>query len=88
MNRYKIYFNEGRKGYKLIDEISVRNLYENRFWFKPMPTIGERKCREIIRKIYPNYTSADGILVVFENVDTGERHSQNIYRNGTIITGC
>ena len=84
MKRYKVYHYNNLKGYELIDEINVKRLYDNRFYHKPVPTIGERKCKEILKKIRP-WFPADGIMVMFEDVETGTKYVQPIHRNGTII---
>lgn len=82
--KYKIYQHKFRKGYVLIEELNVRNVYDSRFWHRPMPTIGDRKCKEILKKMYP-HMKADGVLVLIENVKTGETYTQKLHRNGTIL---
>lgn len=82
--RYKIYHYRPRKGYELVEELNVRNSFEPSHWRKPMPTIGERKCREIIRKMCPNLKT-EGVTVLIENVKTGNRHTQTLDWNGTVI---
>lgn len=84
MKRYKIYHYNQLEGYQLIDEINVRTIYDNVFWHKPVPTIGERKCKQILKKVHP-WMNVDGIPLMFENVETGRKHVQEIHRNGTII---
>lgn len=85
MNKYKIYYYKDRKGYILIDEFSVRNLYDPVFYRRPMPTLGERKCRKILRMISPDYP-IDKASVIVED-EKGNRHSQYIYKANTIIDG-
>ena len=84
MKKYKIYHYNQYKGYQLITELNVRNIYDNRFWHRPVPTIGERKCKESLKKIYP-WMNVDKIPVLFEDVETGRKHTQNIYKSGTIV---
>ena len=84
MKRYKIYHYDKHEGYQLVDEINVRTIYDNVFWHKSVPTIGERKCKQILKKIHP-WNKVDGIPLMFEDVETGKKHTQNIYRNGTIV---
>lgn len=83
--RYKIYLYKPRKGYELIEELNVRNTFEPRRWRKPMPTIGEKRCREIIKKISSN-VKTESVTVLIENVKTGNKHTQELNRNGTVIT--
>ncbi len=84
--RYRIYLYKQRKGYQLIEELNVRNTYDQKIWHKPMPTIGEHKCRKILNKISPEL-KVNEITVLIENVETGDKHIQTINRSGTIITG-
>lgn len=82
--RYRIYLYKKRKGYQLIEELNVRNTYEQKYWHKPMPTIGEHKCKKLLDKISPD-CKVNEVSVLIENVETGDKHTQNIYRDGTII---
>lgn len=86
MNKYKIYYYKDRKGYILIDEFSVRNIYDPKKYLRPMPTLGERKCRRILRTISPD-SPIDKANVVIEDVETGKTHEQFIYKANTIIDG-
>ena len=82
--KYRIYHYDNRNGYELVEELNVRNSYDSKFWHRPMPTIGERKCKQILKNLYP-WMQADNIPVLIENVETGFKHEQRLYRNGTII---
>ncbi len=82
--KYRIYLYNKFKGYELVEELNVRNSYDSAFFHRPMPTIGERKCKDLLKKMYP-WIQSDGVQVLVENVKTGKKHTQNIYRRGTII---
>lgn len=68
----------------LLCEINVKNQYESSFYFRNMPTIGERTCKKILNNIYPNF-KADGVEFLMEDVETGHRGVQKLYRSGTIL---
>ena len=83
MRKVRIY-TIGKK--ELLAELNVRNVYESSFWFRPMPTISARRCRKIIKSLYPS--SKDNIdYLVFEYVDNGFTWIQGLYWQGTILVG-
>ena len=85
--RVKIYeLANGRTNYEnnFVCEINVKNQYESSFYFRDMPTIGERTCKKILNTLYPNF-KVDGIELLFEDSKTGHRGIQKLYRNGTIL---
>ncbi len=84
--KYRIYHYDIYKGYELVEELNIRNTYEPVFWKRPMPKIGDKRCKKILKKIHP-WFDADSVPVLIEDVETGFKHTQNLYRNGTIITG-
>jgi hypothetical protein len=84
MNKYKIYYYKERKGYILIDEFSVRTIYDPKKYLKSMPTLGERRCRKILRTISPD-VMLDKAKVMIEDMQTGKTHEQYIYKANTII---
>lgn len=67
-----------------IDCINVKKQYEDNFYFQNMPVIGSKRCKDILNKLYPHF-KADGVTFIFEDVATGRRGLQKIYRNGTIV---
>ena len=83
--RYKIYFYNIWRGYELIEELNVRNMFEPSFYRRPMPTIGDKKCRKILKKVSPWYPIESESFLI-ENVDTGHKHMQKIYAKGTVIS--
>lgn len=75
---YKI----GKK--ELIYECNVRSLYDSKFYFRNIPTLSAKRCREILNIISPHF-KIHSESVVIEEVETGYTGVQNIYRNGTIL---
>ena len=69
---------------KLIGTYNVRNIYESSFYFRNMPTLSTKRCKEILNSISPNFKIESDTLV-FENVETGYTGIQNLHRNGTIL---
>lgn len=69
---------------KLIGTYNTRNAYDSTFYFRNMPTLSARTCRDILNTISPNY-KIDSELLVFENIKTGHTGSQKVFRNGTIL---
>ncbi len=71
---------------ELIAEVNVKNVYEDSFYHRNMPTLSARRCKQILNDIYPHF-KADGITLVFEYVDSGFTWTQQLHRNGTILVG-
>lgn len=69
---------------KLIGTYDVRSSYDDIFYFRNMPKLSAKRCREILNIVSPNYKIESETLVI-ENVDTGYTGYQKIYRNGTIL---
>jgi hypothetical protein len=65
----------------IVKNLRVRSSYESYFYFRNMPTIGERTSRKIIREnnLY------NGCYLVFEDAKTGHRGTQHLYKAGTIL---
>ena len=65
----------------IVKNLRVRSIYESSFYFRNMPTIGERTARKIIKEnnLY------DGCYLIFEDVKTGYKGSQHLYKTGTIL---
>lgn len=72
----------GKKDF--IGTYKARNVYESSFYFCNMPTLSKKTCKSILDNLYPNFM-ADGVCLVFENVETGHVGSQQLFRNGTIL---
>lgn len=68
---------------ELITTLNIKNRYESVFWHENMPTIGERRCKEILKKI--GYT--DSAYLIFEWCDNGFVWGQELHKNGTILIG-
>ena len=69
----------------LLAEFNVRNVYESSFYFRPVPTIGARRCRQIINATYPQ-SKPESMRLLFEDVESGYRWTQELHRDGTILT--
>ena len=69
---------------KIAENLKVKSCYDDRFYKRNMPTLSARRCREILKKLYPHF-NADGVQLVFEDAKTGYTGTQNLYRNGTIL---
>lgn len=69
---------------QLIGTYNVRNVYDSGFYFRNMPTLSAKRCREILNIVSPDY-KIESATLVFENVETGHTGVQKIYRNGTIL---
>ena len=68
---------------ELLAELNVRNVYESSFWFRPMPTISDRRCRKILRELHVKNID----YLVFEWADNGFTWVQGLYWDGTILVG-
>lgn len=69
---------------QLIGTYEARNSYDSSFYFRNMPTLSAKKCREILDTVSPNY-KINSQTLVFENVETGYTGAQEIHRGGTIL---
>lgn len=79
--KVKIYIT-GRR--ELIGVYNARSVYDPVFYFRNMPTLSARQCREILNTTSSNY-KMNFEEFVFEDVDTGHNGVQKIYKNGTIL---
>lgn len=69
---------------KLIGTYNVRNVYDSSFYFRDMPTLSAKRCREILNIVSPNF-KIESQTLVFENVETGYTGVQKLHRSGTIL---
>lgn len=69
---------------QLIGTYNVRNSYDSSFYFRDMPTLSTKKCREILNTFSPNYKIGSATLI-FENIETGHTGVQEVHRSGTIL---
>lgn len=75
-------YTSGKK--ELIGTYNVRSVYDSEHYFRNMPTLSAKRCREILNTISPHYKLHSENLV-FENAETGYTGSQMLYREGTIL---
>lgn len=68
---------------KLAENLRVKSCYSE-VYYRNMPTLSGKRCREILNKLYPHF-KAEKETLVFENVKTGYTGLQTLYRNGTIL---
>lgn len=69
---------------RLIGTYNVRSSYDSSFYFRNMPTLSAKRCREILNIVSPNH-KIESETLIFENVETGYTGVQKVYRNGTIL---
>lgn len=69
---------------ELIGKYKVRNIYEDIFYHRPMPTLGSKICKQILSNMYPHF-KADNVPMLFEWDDTKYKGLQSLYRNGTVL---
>ena len=69
---------------QLIGTYETRNAYDSSFYFRNMPTLSAKKCREILNTVSPNY-KIESKMLVFEDTETGYTGTQELYRSGTIL---
>lgn len=69
---------------QLIGTYNVRSSYASSFYFRNMPTLSARICREILNAVSPDYKIESETLIL-ENVETGHTGVQKIHRKGTIL---
>ena len=68
---------------KLAENLKVRSTYSEAY-YRNMPTLSAKRCRDILNQLYPHF-KAEKELLVFENANTGYTGIQTLYRNGTIL---
>lgn len=68
----------------LIGTYTARDKYESSFYFRNMPTLSAKRCREILNIVSPNY-KIESETFVFENAETGHTGVQKVHRGGTIL---
>ena len=69
---------------QLIGTYEARNSYDSSFYFRNMPTLSVKKCREILNTVSPNCKIKSKMLV-FEDAETGYTGMQELHRSGTIL---
>lgn len=69
---------------QLIGTYEARNAYDSSFYFRNMPTLSAKKCREVLDIVSPNF-KINSKMLVFEDAETGHTGIQEIYRGGTIL---
>lgn len=69
---------------QLIGTYDARNTYDSSFYFRKMPYLSAKKCREILNTVSSNY-KVNSQTLVFENVETGYTGAQEIHSGGTIL---
>lgn len=69
---------------QLIGTYEARNAYDSSFYFRNMPTLSAKKCREILNAVSPN-CKIESKTLVFEDVETGYTGVQELHRGGTIL---
>jgi len=69
---------------QLIGTYEARNAYDSSFYFRDMPTLSARKCREILDTVSSSLKIESKILV-FEDAETGYTGIQELHRGGTIL---
>lgn len=79
--RVKIY-TIGKK--QLIGTYDARNAYDSSFYFRDMPTLSAKKCREVLDNVSPNFKINSKTLVL-EDTETGYTGMQELHRGGTIL---
>ena len=84
VNVYKPSCNSTNYKPELIITLNVRLQYESSFYFRNMPAISAKICRKIIRQLNNGILYNEETLL-FENVKTGHRGIQKMYKNGTIL---
>ena len=68
---------------KIAENIKVKSVYSD-VYYRNMPTLSAKRCRDILNRLYPHF-KADNTTLVFEDVKTGYTGLQTLYRRGTIL---
>lgn len=71
-------------GEKIVENMKVKSAYSNTY-YRNMPTLSAKRCREILNKIYPHFKADCCECLTIENAETGYKGLQTIYRHGTIL---
>lgn len=69
---------------QLVGTYEARKNYDSSFYFRNMPTLSAKKCREILDTISPSY-KINSKTFVFEDTETGYIGVQELHRGGTIL---
>lgn len=69
---------------QLIGTYDARNAYDSGFYFRNMPTLSAKKCREVLNIASPNF-KIESETLVFENIETGHTGVQEVHIGGTIL---
>lgn len=69
---------------QLIGTYTARDKYESSFYFRNMPTLSAKTCREVLNSVSPNFKISSQTLI-FENAETGYTGLQELHRGGTIL---
>jgi len=69
---------------QLIGTYEARNAYESSFYFRDMPTLSAKKCREILDTVSPSF-KIESKMLVFEDAETGYTGIQELHRSRTIL---
>ena len=68
---------------KLLWSGNAKEVYSN-IYFRSMPVLGEKRCKEILSIVSPDFKLTSAILV-FEWVDSGYTGVQCLHKAGTIL---
>lgn len=80
MKKLNIYNLKG----EFITSINTKNIYEDTFYHRLMPTIGAKTCKKILNIVSPHF-KIEKELFVLEWDENKYKGTQNIYRSGTIL---
>lgn len=69
---------------QLIGTYEARSAYDSSFYFRDMPTLSAKKCREILDIVSPSF-KIESKTLVFEDAGTGHTGIQELHRSGTIL---
>lgn len=69
---------------QLIGTYEARNAYDSSFYFRNMPTLSAKKCREVLNAVSRNF-KIESKTLVFEDAETGHTGIQELHRSGTIL---
>lgn len=73
-----------KTGGEPVGEYITRNVFEDSFYHREMPSLTARQCREILDSISPDI-KLNSERFVIEDMSTGHTGGQGIYRKGTIL---
>jgi hypothetical protein len=69
---------------QLVGTYNAKDKYDSCFYFRNMPTLSAKTCREVLNSVSPNFKIKSETLV-FENAETGYTGVQELHRTGTIL---